>query len=179
MTRTLKKKKVRRYSTGTKVDVDKSRIELEKILAKHGATQRQVTVDDEAGKAQIVFRLDQRMIRLNMRSERDCLPDPGKSDFNQDVHCPRGWNTWTVKRREEWVEAETEQCDREAWRRLVLITKARFELIADDPEQVERQFLADIMLPDGSTVYEGMKQQLEDSYTTGEMPKLLAAATED
>lgn len=175
MTRTLKKKKVRRYATGTKVSVDTSRVELEKLLAKNGATQRSITVDDDTGRAQVVFRLAGRMIRLQLKSERDCLPEPNKYEHKQDAECPRGWNNWSVTRREKWIEAQIEQCDREAWRRLLIVTKAKLEVIADDPGMIEHTFLADIMLPDGTTVYDGIRQRIAETYETGDMPKLLPA----
>ena len=60
-----------------------------------------------------------------------------------------------------------------AWRRLLLVTKAKLEYIADGASTTEREFFSDILLPDGQTVHQAMAQQIEESYRTGNMPKLL------
>lgn len=50
------------YAAGTTVPVERSRAELDKILAKHGATQRGVVQDDEAGRAAVNVRDEERAV---------------------------------------------------------------------------------------------------------------------
>lgn len=62
------------------------------------------------------------------------------------------------------------------WRRLVLVVKAKLDLVADGGSTIEREFLADILLPDGRTVHQALGPQLADSYSNGHMPPLLGPA---
>lgn len=64
---------------------------------------------------------------------------------------------------------------RRKWRQMLLITKAKLELVADGGSTIEREFLADVMLPDGHTVGEALAPQLASSYKDGKMPRLLGA----
>lgn len=132
----------RRYAETTKVPVDRSRAELEALLQRHGATQRAVYFDDEAGKVHVQFRITERMVRLTFD-----------------------------------VPQKAEQKARQAWRRTILIVKAKLELVADGASTIEREFLADILLPDGTTVHEILTKQLVDTYKNGKMPPLLGAAS--
>ena len=45
------------YASGTSVPVERSRAELETLLAKHGADQRGIATDDTRGVATITFRI--------------------------------------------------------------------------------------------------------------------------
>lgn len=70
-----------------------------------------------------------------------------------------------------------EQESRTAWRRLLLVTKAKLELVADGSvEAFELEFLGNVLLPDGRTVHEALAPQLADSYSNGRMPPLLPGA---
>lgn len=129
---------MRRYAATTKVPVDRSRSELEALLQKHGATQRAIFFDDEAGKVHVQFRISERMVRLTFETPQ-----------------------------------KKEQQARQAWRRTILIVKAKLELVADGASTIEREFLADILLPDGKTVHQALAVQLAGSYKSGKMPPLL------
>ncbi len=165
--------KARRYAEGTSVTVEKTKTELEALLAKHGATQRMFATDDNAGRAIVQFSMGGRMAQLRLRVDRDGLPVPSQGSWSQGAETPRGWDSWSVKRRQEWVASKCDQREREAWRRLLLLTKAKLELIADGATTFEREFLADILLPDGSTLYDQAAPRLTEAYETGHMPPLL------
>jgi len=167
----------KRYAEGTSVPVEKTKANLEALLAKHGAHQRLFATDDRAGRAIVQFRMMDRNVKLHLRVDVDDLPDPQQRSTYQDG-CPHGWNSWTSKRRAEWVSSKVAQREREAWRRLLLLTKAKLEMVADGATTFEREFLPDLLLPDGSTVHERLGPQLEAAYTTGEMPPLLPAGGE-
>lgn len=66
-----------------------------------------------------------------------------------------------------------DQADRETWRRLLLVVKAKLEIVASGSSTVEREFLADVLLSDGRTVHEAIRADIKESYITGKMPPLL------
>lgn len=141
----------RRYADKTSVSVDRTRAEIDTLLARNGATQRGNYQDDDAGKAIVQFRMKERMVRL-------------------DIPTPKFGN----KTGRELAKLEQEE--RAAWRRLLLILKAKLEIIADGMSTVEREFLADIMLPDGRRVLEDLAPKLQAAYKTGKLPPLLGPA---
>lgn len=112
------------------------------------------------------------MVRLDLRVDVDGLPVPGTRDY-QNKMTPKNWSYWTRERQTVWVSERVAQREREAWRRLLLVTKAKLEIVTDGCSTIEREFLADILLPDGGTVHERLAQQLEASYRDGAMPPLL------
>ena len=61
---------------------------------------------------------------------------------------------------------------RRRWRALVLILKAKLELIASGDSTVEREFLADLVLPGGDTLGEHVIPQLEKHYQNPALPLL-------
>ncbi len=124
------------YASGTKVPVAKSRVEIDTLLAKHGAMQRAVLCDDEARRAVVAFVLSGRKYQIAIP-----LPDANK-----------------------------EQATRERWRAVVLMLKAKLEICRLGVSSVEREFLADLVLPDGSTAHETidvyMGKLIAEGYTT-------------
>lgn len=65
------------------------------------------------------------------------------------------------------------QDERRAWRLMLLLMKAKLEAIREGATTIEREFLADMLLPDGSTVGEWAAPQLTLAYERGEMPTQL------
>lgn len=63
-----------------------------------------------------------------------------------------------------------QQEERRAWRLLLLLIKAKMEAVREGATTVEREFLADMLMPDGSTVAEWTAKPLELAYNKGEMP---------
>lgn len=162
----------RRFAEGTEVEVYRSKAELDQVLAKHGATQRLFAEDEDQNRAIVQFRMSARMVRLELK-----LPVVKPPASSADPNAPHGWGSWDGARRAEWVRRKREQGHREAWRRVVLVVKAKLEIIADGGSTLEREFLADVLLPDGRTVHELLAQQLEQAYTDGAMPPLLPGKT--
>lgn len=72
--------------------------------------------------------------------------------------------------------AKEAQVERQRWRALLLVIKAKLEAVAVGIVTFEEEFLAHIMLPDGSKVADWMAPQLERVYETGQMPELLPPA---
>ncbi len=151
----------KRFAADTTVQASRTKQELDELLARHGATQRGLF--EEAGRGVCIFTMAGRQIRLQIK-----LPT-----INTDPkQPPRGWYGWSGKQRSEWAAKQAEQEGRATWRRLLLVTKAKLELVHDG-NSIEREFLADVVLPDGRTVHEALGPQLDESYRNGEVPKLL------
>lgn len=62
---------------------------------------------------------------------------------------------------------------RAKWRALLLVIKAKLEAVHQGISSIEREFLADTIMPDGRTVGDWAEPQLAVAYETGKMPKLL------
>jgi hypothetical protein len=140
----------KRFAADTTVPAAKSKQQLDALLLKHGATQRGIF--EESTRGVVMFTMQGRQFRISVK-----LP---KVD---NAIGPR-------------ARSKAEQDTRAAWRRVLLITKAKLE-IALDSGSVESEFLADVLLPDGRTVHEALAPQLAKSYTDGQMPPLLPGAS--
>jgi hypothetical protein len=157
-----------RYAEHTTVPVEKTRAELERLLRNHNAGQFAFFNDIEHGAAIVVFRLAERNVKL-----RISLPTLAELEAQIRKKPPRGWHGWYQNKRNEWLVAELAQLERQRWRSLLLVTKAKLELIADGSSTVEREFLPDILLPNGTTVGEALSPQIAAAYESGQMPPLL------
>jgi hypothetical protein len=154
------------YAEGTSVTVEKSKAELEGLLRKHGAGQRVFGNDDQNGQAFVMFALSGRQYRLE-------VPLPKIADFAKKPK--RGWGM--VSRTAAEQQKAHEQACRERWRAVVLLVKAKLELVALGVSSIEREFLADLMLPDGRRVHQAIEEDVAETYATGKMPKLLGMGT--
>jgi hypothetical protein len=134
------------FAAETKVPVERTKVELDQLLQKHGATQRIMGTDDGRGLGIVGFTLGGRQVRLRIP-----LPDREKYKSTQKF----------------------EQATRARWRAALLVTKAKLEYIAMQMSTVDKEFLAQISLPDGGTVLEFLQAGLDEAYTNGHMPPLL------
>ena len=69
--------------------------------------------------------------------------------------------------------ANPAQEERVSWRLVVLMVKAKLEAVAQGATTFEREFLADMLMPDGRTVYETTREPLRLAYESGKMPTSL------
>jgi hypothetical protein len=65
------------------------------------------------------------------------------------------------------------QEERRAWRLLLLLVKSKLEAIREGASTVEREFLADMVMPDKTTVHEWLQPQIAIAYERGAMPTQL------
>lgn len=147
------------YAQNTLVSSERSRGEIERILARYGADQFLYGWDQMV--AVVGFRMQGRMIRLRVP-----LPDRTSPEFTM---TPSG----RKKRSAALADVAWEQACRQRWRALALVVKAKLEAVECGISSFEEEFLAWTMLPDGSTVADTLLPQLETTYRTGEMPALL------
>ncbi len=96
------------------------------------------------------------------------MPRPDERRFLRDG---RG-----VTRSRDAVSKAHDQACRERWRQLVLLVKAKLEAIALGLSTVEREFLADVYLPDGRTVHQALQDGLVEMYKSGTLPPMLGPA---
>lgn len=68
-----------------------------------------------------------------------------------------------------------EQLERQRWRQLLLVIKAKLESVENDISTFEEEFLAHIVLPNDQTVGPAIAPLLAAAYKTGKMPEAFAA----
>lgn len=75
-----------------------------------------------------------------------------------------------IKLRIELPGDASDQRRRAVWRGLGLVVKAKIEAVAQGITTVEQEWLAHVVLPDGSTVGDWVEPQLKVAYEKGRMP---------
>jgi hypothetical protein len=148
------------YATDTKVSAEKSRMEIEVILNKHGATE--FTYATRVDKAMIQFRARDRVVRF-------ILPLPTVDTFTYRM-C-RGYRKALTnnQRQSMW-----EQSCRTRWRALKLAILAKLESVESGIEQFEEAFMAHVVDPvTNRTIYEVLSDQIALSYSGDHGPLLL------
>lgn len=152
-----------RYAEKTSVPTDRSRAEIERVLARYGASgfgysweRREVPINpvpvygaktELREFASIVFQFKARRVRL-------------------DVPMP------TV--REAGTAVKAEAATRQRWRALLLVIKAKLEAVESGISTLEAEFLANIVTESGLTIGEHLVPQLSEAVKSG---RLLPAAT--
>ena len=152
------------YAENTSVPADKSRAEIERTLQRYGADQFMYGWDQAS--AAVGFRMEGRHVRFVLP-----LPDPKSDEFRK---TPTG-----KARSQSQAQAEWERATRQRWRALALVVKAKLEAVESGITTFEDEFMAHILLPDGSTVGEQMRPRIEQAYKSGKMPRLALTAGTD
>jgi hypothetical protein len=148
-----------RYAQQTGVTSENRRAEIERTLRRYGAgafaygwDRRTASVAFEMGGRRVQFRLP--------------MPDPADRQF---THTPERGRP----RSPEAAEREYEQAVRQRWAALALVIKAKLEAIEAGISTLDEEFLAHLVLPDGSTVAERTIPQLDAAYAGQPLPALL------
>lgn len=152
-----------RYAEGTTVEPETSRMEIEKTLRRYGADQ--FVSGWDSTRAVIGFTADARQVRFLLEMPR--VEEMPKVDG-------RG-SALTSDQRMKRLAAE----ERRRWRALALVVKAKLEVVESGIATFEQEFLAHIVMPDGRTVGEHVAPGVEQAYTNGLMPPLLALGAGD
>lgn len=146
------------YAADTNVDSTKSRMEIERTVARYGATSFAYGTDEQ-GTAVIAFKMRDRRVRFT-------LTLPPRSDFR----LTETGRTRTASSR----DAAYEQAVRQRWRALALVVKAKLEAVESGITEFEQEFGMFILMPDGRTVYEHTQPGIESAYLRGVHTPLLA-----
>ena len=157
-----------RYAAGTDVPAARSREQIETVVTRYGADQflygwGGAGMVGPEGAAVVQFRAHGRYVRF-------LLPMPDRAD-------PEFTRTPTGKVRKDGAAAGRawEQATRQRWRALLLNITAKLEAVEIGLATFEQEVMANIVLPDGSTVSDFMTPQIERAYSTREMPSMFPA----
>ncbi|MBV9217369.1 MAG: hypothetical protein JO053_14465 [Acidobacteria bacterium] len=150
------------YAQNTEVSQEKSRAEIETTLRRYGADA--FSYGWEEGRAVIAFRANDRHIRFVLP-----MPDRNDEKFTHYRHSSGRMKP----RAESAAYSAWEQASRQRWRALNLVVKAKLEAVECGISEFEEEFLAHIILPDGTTVGEQILPHVQKAYIDGKMPRLL------
>lgn len=146
------------YAENTAVPVERSRAEIEKLLRRHKCTQFVVGGDYEQHQAMVQFRAHNRIVRFLVK-----LPDPSDKVFNRDR------NGWQLS--PSGIQKKVEQAERQRWRALLLVIKAKLESVESNIATFEEEFLAHIVMPNDRVVGDLVAPLIERAYESGAMPR--------
>ena len=132
------------FAARTEVPVSKTRAEIESLLERHKAQQYGTAVDYDLLAARVQFRLHDRIVRFVIT-----LPD----------------------RKKLGAGGRLERAERQRWRALLLVIKAKLESVESHIETFEHAFLSQIVMPNDQTVGDIVAPQIAESYKTGRMPR--------
>ncbi len=133
------------YAANTRVSVDRSRAEIQKILRRYGATR--VAEAWEHGRACVQFELGGMVARID-------VPMPTRADVFKALKRKRAT--------EAAVRRAADQAERQRWRAFVLLLKAKLESCELGVVSFEREFLPHLLLDNGATVGEAMERAMAD-----------------
>ncbi len=132
------------YADRTEVPVERSKGQIEKLLAEFKATS--FMTGTNKSQSIIAFEMAGRRVKF-------CLPLPQRDEY---------------KTAPSW-----EQATRTRWRALYLALRAKLEMAATGITTFEDEFLAHIVMPDGQTVGEITRPRIAQAYKDGEVRPLL------
>jgi hypothetical protein len=153
-----------KYAQSTEVTSDKTRGEIERTLTRYGATKFAYGWD--AGRAVIQFEARSRRVRFT-------LPLPAIEDF----YIVRNKHGRLIRRRTPaQAKVALDQATRQRWRALLLCIKAKLESVESSIEEFDEAFMAQIVLPNGSTVGDQVKGEIGSAYAGGQFSPFLLPA---
>lgn len=147
-----------RYASTTDVSAAKSREEIERTLARYGASSFGYMTTQEPVPAALI------MFRYQARNYRITIPLPARTD------------PALRKRLNQYAVAPTpnagayDQAIKQRWRAVALYIKATLEAVESGIVTFEEAFLAAAMLPTGETVGAWANSDLDDAARRGELP---------
>ena len=153
-----------RFAKNTTVSVAKSKVEIERILMRYGATGFGYATFN--GRAEIQFVMpaspedrSDRRIKFNLELPRrdDCKITSSGYERTSDESIDRAW----------------EQACRTSWRGLKLAIHGMLEAVDAEILTAEQAFLNNIVLPDGRTVGSHILPKIEQSYSQGKVVPML------
>jgi hypothetical protein len=146
-----------RYAEKTTVPVTQSRAEIERLLSQHKCSQFSTGVDHEQHRAIVQFKAYDRIVKFEL-----ALPNPTDKEFTRNRH---GWARTAVG-----ITDAVAQAERQKWRALLLVIKAKLEAVENKIASFEDEFLSQIVLPNQQTVGSYVAPMIEAAYKTGRMP---------
>lgn len=129
------------YAKGTSVSVGKTREEIESLLRRFGCEE--YGASNRPGEAVVFFRKEAWRVQMRMKL-------PSRKEIEAEWYNSRRTRYTTPTE----VQALTrlEQREREAWRALLLVLKAKWAALEHGIETFEEAFLAHVVVANGQTV---------------------------
>lgn len=150
------------FAADTAVSVERSRSAVEALLAAYQCRKFSSGIDQEQGRAVIQFELANRLLRFEVQ-------------WPTSLAALAPTDPW----RKRWTNARSRnvthflaQIERQRWRALHLVIKAKLEAVSSGVATFDEEFLPYIVLPNQQTVAQAMVPLIEQAYTRGEMPRL-------
>lgn len=150
------------FAANTEVPVDRSRTGIEKLLDDHKCRKFSSGIDRERGHAMLQFEMGNRLLRFAVQ-----WPTTLDQLASDDPWRARWRNT-----RAQSVDRFLAQIERQRWRAMHLVIKAKLEAVSSGVATFDEEFLPYIVLPNNETVSQAMVPLIEQAYTDGEMPRL-------
>ena len=151
------------YASGTSVPVTRSRIELETLLRKYGATEFRTGYSESNRAALVEFAYERKLVRF-------VLTMPALSE-RRFTHRPDG-----KPRTPDQALAACSQVERQRWRALLLCVRAKLEIVRNGIVPFEHEFLPYVVLANRRTVAEEMLPRIELAIAANAMPQLALPA---
>lgn len=153
-----------RHAARTDVSAGRSREQIEREVSRYGADSFSYGWDDSGTQTSAIigFRVDGLWVRFEITM-------PARESFRYTE--ARG-----SERSDDQVEKLFEQAQRQKWRALLLVVKAKLEAVESGITTVEEEFLAHFVTPDGQTFGAHAIPQIRAAYESGKMPRSLLPA---
>lgn len=142
------------YAEETKVPLEQSIAEIIGMLRKAGA--QRIAQYEEPDRFTVTFQLDDRLVRFRV-------------PLITEYRGPAAHGNGRPVDRHKWIG----QRNRQKGRALMLVIKAKLESVESEVETFEEAFLANVVLSDGATIYERVREPIAVEYRTGKSIPLL------
>lgn len=144
------------FAENTTVSVSRSQGHIQETLRRYGADQ--FGVMEGMGRASVMFVYSGLSVRIS-------VDIPRREDYSE---------TETGRERKEAsADKVHQQAVKQRWRCLLLAIKAKLESVESGISTIEQEFMAWVVMPDGTTLGERLLPHLRQIASTGELPKLL------
>lgn len=147
------------YAADTTVPVGRTRDEIERTLARYGATG--FMFGQQIDRAAVAFLIHGRHVRFVIP-----LPPPDDRAF---THTPSS----RQRRTDAQAQAAWQTAIKSRWRALGLIIKAKLEAVAAGVVEFDVEFMPNLVMPDGRTVGDAVAGQVAAAVDSGQVPALL------
>lgn len=150
------------FAADTEVPVDRSRAAIERLLAQYQCRKFSSGIDHERGRAALQFELGNRLLRFEVQWPTSL------GALAADDPWRKRWQTT----RSRDVGRFLAQIERQRWRAMHLVIKAKLEAVSSGVATFDEEFLPYIVLPNQQTVAQTMVPLIEQAYQSGQMPRL-------
>lgn len=145
------------YAKGSTVTPERTKAEIERTLTRFGVSHYVCGYQENQGFVGFVY--EQMPVRVTIN-----LPEKSKYRFTSQGR---------IRHNDSLVIKAWEQACREHWRGLLLLVKAKLVAIENKHSTFRREFMADMVLPNGGTIEQWLTPKIDILLETGKMPQAL------